>query len=94
MPDKPSTVGPWTLGKELGYGGNAIVWEATRRELPDPVALKVIKATKGQRESYRRFVQEVNFLRSSRDEPGVKRRGRPDAGEGRRGVAREAARGA
>jgi serine/threonine protein kinase len=64
-------IGPWTAGAELGRGGNAIVYEATRPELPDPIALKVLTSTKADKESYRRFVQEVGFLRSLPDEPGV-----------------------
>ena len=64
-------IGPWTAGAELGRGGNAIVYEATRPELPDPIALKVLTSTKADKESYRRFVQEVEFLRSLPDEPGV-----------------------
>ena len=71
MADEPRMIDVWTLGEELGRGGNAVVYTATRPELPDPVALKVLTTTKAQKESYRRFVQEVEFLRSLPDEPGV-----------------------
>ena len=37
----------------------------------DEAALKVINTTKAQREPYRRFVQEIEFLRSLGDFPGV-----------------------
>lgn len=62
--DEARTVGPWTLGAEIGRGGNAIVYEATRPELPEPVALKVLTRTKAQNEPYRRFVQEVEDRKS------------------------------
>jgi len=64
------TVGPWTLHEKLGSGGNATVWRATRAS-GDEAALKVINTTKAQREPYRRFVQEIEFLRSLGDFPGV-----------------------
>lgn len=64
------TVGPWTLHEKLGRGGNATVWRATRAS-GDEAALKVINTTKAQREPYRRFVQEIEFLRSLGDFPGV-----------------------
>ena len=64
-------LGPWTLGAELGRGGNATVYEATREELPGPVALKVINNPKAQREPYRRFVREIEFLQGLEDRSGV-----------------------
>lgn len=66
-----STVGPWKLGEQIDRGGNATVWSARRSGRGKPVALKVIHATKAQRESYRRFVQEIEFLRTKKDDPGV-----------------------
>src|SRR6266545_2618214 len=63
-------IGPWTLCEKLGVGGNATVWRASRDSGED-VALKVINATKTQREPYRRFVQEIEFLRGLGDFPGV-----------------------
>jgi serine/threonine protein kinase len=71
LAEERRTVGPWLLGERLGRGGNATVWKATRPGTGGAVALKVINATKAQRESYRRFVQEIEFLRSLRDEDGV-----------------------
>ncbi|MBV9160280.1 MAG: protein kinase [Pseudonocardiales bacterium] len=56
-------MGPWTLGKRLGYGGNATVWEATRENGDTPVALKVINVARVEREPYQRFVREIEFLR-------------------------------
>jgi hypothetical protein len=64
------SIGPWTLGDRLGVGGNATVWRASR-DGGDDVALKVIKTTKTQHEPYRRFVQEIEFLRELGDFPGV-----------------------
>jgi serine/threonine protein kinase len=65
------TIGPWTLIEELGRGGNAIVWRATRDGLDGDAALKVINATKADKEPYRRFVTEIEFLRSLGDTAGV-----------------------
>jgi serine/threonine protein kinase len=65
-----TSVGPWTLLEKLGSGGNAVVWRATRPGTNE-AALKVINSTKAQREPYRRFVQEIEFLRSLGDFPGV-----------------------
>lgn len=64
------TIGPWTLQEKLGSGGNASVWRASH-DGGDAVALKVISTTKAQREPYRRFIQEIQFLRSLGDFPGV-----------------------
>lgn len=71
MADEPRIIDVWTLVEELGRGGNAVVYKATPPELAHPIALKVLATTKAQRESYRRFVQEVGFLRSLPDESGV-----------------------
>jgi serine/threonine protein kinase len=65
------TIGPWLLGRELGKGGNAIVFEATSDDFPDPVALKVLKSSKPDREPYRRFVAEVATLRDLGDFDGI-----------------------
>jgi serine/threonine protein kinase len=65
------TVGPWTLHGCLGRGGNATVWTATRASSSCPVALKLINTTKVDREPYRRFVREIEFLREHQAIPGV-----------------------
>jgi serine/threonine protein kinase len=70
-PDEARMVGPWSLGDQLGSGGNATVWQATRPEVGEPVALKVIAATKAGKEPYRRFIREIEFLRSLGDTRGV-----------------------
>ncbi len=57
-------VGPWRLGAELGRGGNAIVWRAVHAEDGSEVALKVLKSRRATTEPYRRFVREIEFLRS------------------------------
>jgi serine/threonine protein kinase len=64
------SIGPWTPREKLGAGGNATVWRASRDGGED-VALKVINTTRTQREPYRRFVQEIEFLRGLGDFPGV-----------------------
>jgi serine/threonine protein kinase len=66
-------IGPWTLRDELGSGGNATVYRATRQGKRGSFALKVIRTTKAQKEPYRRFVREIEFLRDAGDEPGVLR---------------------
>lgn len=64
-------VGPWTLHDKIGEGGNAIVWEATRVADDERRALKLIKAKKTEKEPYRRFVREIETLRSLGDYAGV-----------------------
>ena len=63
-------VGPWTLGDPLGRGGNATVWNAAKDD-GSAVALKILNTTKADRESYKRFVQEVGFLRQHSADNGV-----------------------
>jgi hypothetical protein len=65
------TIGPWTLTEQLGRGGNAVVWRATRDGRDGEVALKVINAIKADKEPYRRFVAEIEFLRSLGDAAGI-----------------------
>jgi serine/threonine protein kinase len=64
-------LGPWTLREQLGRGGNATVWAATRRGTRGRVALKVINAKHVERESYRRFVREIEFLRDHQSVDGL-----------------------
>jgi serine/threonine protein kinase len=64
-------VGPWTLGGQLGEGGNAIVWEAWRHPADQHVALKVLKSAKVGKEPYKRFVREIQFLRSMENLEGI-----------------------
>lgn len=65
------TIGPWTIHKRLGRGGNATVWEASGLGRAHPVALKVINTTKVEREPYQRFVREIGFHRDHTDLKGV-----------------------
>jgi serine/threonine protein kinase len=58
------------LHERLGKGGNAKVWRATDSGGRE-VALKVIDAIHEQREQYKRFVREIEFLRSVEDTTGV-----------------------
>jgi serine/threonine protein kinase len=61
--DNGRHIGPWSLGVQLGRGGNASVWSATRAGDEQPVALKVINVKKVEREPYQRFLREIGFLR-------------------------------
>jgi serine/threonine protein kinase len=65
------SIGPWTLESKLGAGGNATVWRATRDATEGCVALKVVNTAKASKEPYKRFVQEIEFLRSAEDMSGV-----------------------
>lgn len=69
--EAPRTFGPWTLYEKLGIGGNATVWKASRHDLDQRVALKVINTHRSGREPYLRFVREIEFLRSLDDPDGV-----------------------
>ena len=64
-------VGPWTLGQQLGRGGNASVFVATRAGADEQIALKVINTTKVEREPYQRFVREIGFLREHQTMTGL-----------------------
>ncbi|HEY8629007.1 MAG TPA: protein kinase [Gaiellaceae bacterium] len=64
------TIGPWTIIGKLGEGGNAVVYEAERPG-DAHVAVKVLNATNVHRESYRRFVQEIDTLKKLRNFPGI-----------------------
>jgi hypothetical protein len=63
-------IGPWTVYEQIGKGGNAKVYRA-ERDGAEPVALKVLDRKRLGGERYRRFVQEIKFLRSLGPFPGV-----------------------
>ncbi len=64
------SIGPWTVHEQIGKGGNAKVYRAERDgELS--IALKVLDRQRVGGERYRRFVQEIKFLRSLGPFPGV-----------------------
>jgi serine/threonine protein kinase len=48
-----------------------VVFRAVRQARDEPVALKVVNATKAGREPYERFVREIKFLQAHGDLPGV-----------------------
>lgn len=64
-------IGPWVLGDQLGRGGNAVVFSATRDGDESRVALKVLNTTKVDREPYQRFVREIEFLRQHQSVSGL-----------------------
>jgi serine/threonine protein kinase len=64
-------VAPWECVELLGSGGNAKVWRATRDGGQTFVALKVLGTSNKSKESYLRFVKEVEFLTSLDDMTGV-----------------------
>ena len=66
-----SRVGPWTLVRPLGAGGNATVWVATRGEAEPELALKILNTARADREPYKRFVREISFLRGLPDATGI-----------------------
>lgn len=63
-------IGPWTVHDQIGRGGNARVYRAERDGQP-PIALKVLDRQRLGGERYRRFLQEIKFLRSLGPFPGV-----------------------
>jgi serine/threonine protein kinase len=64
---EPRTIGPWTLHRRLGEGGNAKVWEACDED-GRTCALKLLNSSRAGREPYQRFVREIEFLRAVDDE--------------------------
>jgi serine/threonine protein kinase len=54
-------IGPWTLIKRLGRGGNAEVWQAMAVD-DRSVALKILHTRQPTSEPYRRFKNEVEIL--------------------------------
>jgi hypothetical protein len=69
--EREKRVGPWRLLSTLGEGGNATVWSAVQSDGDLPIALKVLNSSKAEREPYRRFVREIEFLRGIGETPGV-----------------------
>lgn len=70
MTGEQRRIGPWTVHEEIGKGGNAKVYRA-ERDGEEPIALKVLDGRKLGDERYRRFAQEIKFLRSLGPCPGV-----------------------
>jgi serine/threonine protein kinase len=66
-------VGPYVLGRKLGQGGFATVYEARHQETGQRVALKILHGTKElEAEVQRRFVREVLLLKKL-DHPNIVR---------------------
>ena len=61
----------WVCLRCIGRGGNARVYEACRPGQSDLVALKVLKATNSGTESYLRFRNEIDFLTTLGERPGI-----------------------
>lgn len=64
-------LGPWSLGEEIGRGGNGAVWRATHVDSGLVAALKEVHSGKADREPYRRFLTEIETLRDLGEFPGV-----------------------
>src|SRR4051794_37471296 len=71
MTAREQRVGPWLLREQLGRGGNASVWAATHCEDGTTAAVKLINTKKVDREPYRRFVREIEFLRAHQEVRGL-----------------------
>lgn len=67
-------IGPWQIGRELGRGGMAEVWEAQRQvaDFQQVAALKVLKRGMDSEELVRRFARERRIL-ARLDHPGIAR---------------------
>ncbi len=61
--DPALSFGKWVRRDRISGGGNADVYRATRDDLAEEVALKILRSHKVQSEPYRRFIQEVKVLR-------------------------------
>ena len=70
MADK-NRIGPWKLGGSLGTGGNGEVWEASKDDNLEFVALKIVRSTNADKEPYQRFVQEITALEKLGNPSGV-----------------------
>lgn len=64
-------VDDWRCHRELGSGGNATVYAATRGRDPHEIALKVLKSKSSESEPYARFRQEIEFLSGLGNQQGV-----------------------
>lgn len=62
------TLGPWSLAKRLGRGGNGEVWLATNAS-SDQVALKILSKTSDT--AYLRFKSEIEAMQFAVNIPGV-----------------------
>jgi eukaryotic-like serine/threonine-protein kinase len=66
-------VGPYVLGRRLGQGGFATVYEARHRDTNQKVALKILHGTKElEPEVQRRFIREIS-LGKKLDHPNIVR---------------------
>ena len=63
-------IGPWTLGKPLGRGGNAEVWRAQRQGFSES-ALKILFSRNPNAEAYRRFRDEIAILSELKQFAGI-----------------------
>jgi serine/threonine protein kinase len=73
MSTTTQTVGPYLLGRMLGQGGFATVYEARHQETKQKVALKILQGTKElEPEVQRRFIREITLGRKL-DHPNIVR---------------------
>jgi len=64
-----NSLSEWDKLELLGTGGNGEVWRAKRNGVE--CAVKILKKTKVDDESYRRFIDEIKILRDLGHDPGV-----------------------
>ena len=67
--DNKHSIPQWEKLERLGSGGNGEVWRAKRNGVE--YALKILKKTQEQDESYRRFIDEIAILRQLEHEAGI-----------------------
>jgi serine/threonine protein kinase len=66
-------LGPWTVGRYLGGGGNGSVWKATRTDSSIAGALKILhlKYQKAGAVRFKRFRDEIQLQNSLAGRPGI-----------------------
>ena len=63
-------IGHWTLIEELGRGGNGVVWKASDKD-GNEVAVKILLVQRKDSYLFKRFISEIELLRSLGPLPGI-----------------------
>jgi serine/threonine protein kinase len=69
LTEKVGQFGGWALGEEIGHGPNSRVFQAERDG--NSAVVKVSTVKKQTSERYRRFVREIEAMKTLADDPGV-----------------------